>query len=164
MVGVALMFTGAVLLANGLALMGQVEARSCAAINLFVGGLDLVVALQAGFTGDTFTMGKVLLFGFTYLWLAYNSLMRVEDARAFGWYCAVVAVLAFPTAAITFSDGSEWFGAFWLIWGALWLLFFVMLGLGIKGMDMFAGLVTVAIGVGTALVPGYLMVAGKWAG
>jgi hypothetical protein len=158
------MFTGAVLLANGLALLGAVDPRSVAAANLFGGGLNLVVALQVGFAGDTFTAGKVLLFGFTYLWLAYNSLMRVEDFRAFGWYCAFVAVLAFPTAAITFDDGSGWFGIFWLTWGALWLLFFVMMGLGVRGLEILAGAFTIVAALGTAVVPGYLLVSGKWAG
>lgn len=164
MIAVGLMFTGAVLLVNGLAMLGAVENRSCAVMNLFVGALDVFIAVQAAMSGDTFLAAKVLLFGFTYLWVAYNSLMRVSDGRAFGWYCAFVAALAVPTALITFDGGSRWFGFFWLTWATLWFLFFLMLAFEIKRIVAFVGVFTIVLGVGTAMVPGYLMAAGKWAG
>lgn len=165
MPAVALMFTGAVLTVNGLALLGAIDPKSATTANLFGGLLNIIIALQVGFSdGDSFTSGKMLLFGFTYLWLAYNSLMGISDMRAFGWYCAFVAVLAFPTAAITFDEGAGWFGIFWLTWAFLWLTFFIMMGLRVKGLEIFAGMFTIAAALGTAMIPGYLIIAGKWAG
>jgi hypothetical protein len=39
-----------------------------------------------------------------------------------------------------------------------------MFGLGIKRLDVFAGMSTIAIGVATAMIPGYLLTSGTWAG
>lgn len=164
MVAIGLMFTGAVLLVNGLAMLGAVDSRSGAVMNLFVGTLDVFIAVDAAVRGDTFLATKVFLFGFTYLWVAYNSLMRVTDGRAFGWYCAFVAALAFPTALITFDEGSGWFGVFWLTWAALWFLFFLILALGMERIVVMVGVLTIFLGVTTAMVPGYLMAAGRWSG
>lgn len=164
MVNVALMFTGAVLIVNGLSLLGKIDARSGAVLNLFVGSLNLAVAMIVGVQGDSFTAGKLLLFAFTYLWVAYNALMRVDDGRAFGWYCLFVAALAFPTAFITFDEGSGWFGVFWLSWGALWFVFFLLLALDMKRLTQFAGVATLFIALATCMIPGYLLVAGQWSG
>src|SRR5882757_8319034 len=109
MIGVALMFTGAVLLLNGLALLGKVDPHSIAGFNLVGGLLNIGAALQAGLTQDTFSAGKLFLFGITYLWLAYNALTNEQDWRAFGWYCGFVAAMAFPTAAITLNASANWF-------------------------------------------------------
>ena len=164
MSNVGLLFVGAVLVVNGLALLGRVDARSGAILNFLVGALTLAIALHAGFTGDTFTAAKLLLFAFTYLWVAYNAWARVDDGRAFGWYCLFVAVVALPIAAITFDDGDGWFGLFWTSWGLLWLLYFFILALGASRLTRFAGVVTLAIAVGTCVLPGFLLVSGKWEG
>ena len=166
MLGVALMFTGAVLLVNGLALINKVDSHSVAFFNLIGGLLNVGIAVWAGITDNVFGAGQLFLFGFTYLWLAWNALTKQADWRAFGWYCAFVAVMAFPTAAMTYSDGAPWFGTFWITWGGLWYLFFLMFGLGLslRRINAFAGATTILIGVGTAMVPGYLLTSGTWAG
>ena len=164
MSNVGLLFVGAVLLVNGLGLLGQVDARSGAVLNAFVGALTGAIALNAGFTGDTFTAAKLLLFSFTYLWVAYNAWARVDDGRAFGWYCLFVAVVAAPIALITFDDGDGWFGLFWASWAALWLVYFFILALGVDRLTKVAGVATLVIAVTTCVVPGFLLVSGKWAG
>jgi hypothetical protein len=164
MIGVALMFTGAVLLVNGLSLIGKVDGASIAFFNLVGGALNVGIAIWTGLSDNVFGAGQLFLFAFTYLWLAWNSMTKQADWRAFGWYCGFVALMACPTAALTYADGAPWFGTFWVTWGLLWYLFFVMFALGIKRLDAFAGLSTIAIGVGTAMIPGYLLTSGTWAG
>lgn len=164
MSNVGLLFVGAVLVVNGLGLLGHVDARSGAVLNAFVGTLTGAVALHAGFTGDAFTAAKLLLFSFTYLWVAYNAWAKVEDGRAFGWYCFFVAAVAAPTAAITFADGDRWFGLFWASWAALWLVYFFILALGATRLTKPAGVATLVVAVATCVVPGFLLVSGRWEG
>jgi len=164
MLGVALMFTGAVLLVNGLALIDRVDGPSVAVFNLIAGALDTGVGIWAGLTGNPFGMGQIFLFAFTYLWLAWNALTQTSDWRAFGWYCGFVAVMALPTSFFNYSESAPWFGTFWMCWGALWYLFFIMFGLGVPVRQAFAGVTTAVLGVGTAMVPGYLLASGTWAG
>lgn len=164
MIGVSLLFSGGVLLVNALALLGQADASSATVFNLLGGTLNVAIAFWVGFhDSDSFSTSKVLLFGFTYLWLAYNTLLKVKDGRAFGWYCAFVAAFGIPTAILTLSDGNYWFGSFWFLWAGLWALFFVMFALQRKGLEIVAGIYTLAVAASCA-VPGYLMVAGKWDG
>lgn len=160
------MFTGAVLLVNGLALVGKVDPTSVAFFNIIGGLLNVGIAISTGIGDNTFGAAQLFLFGFTYLWMAYNALTKQTDWRAFGWYCAFVAAMAFPTAAMTYSDGAPWFGTFWITWGVLWYLFFLMFGLGVtfRRSTEFAGVTTILIGVATAMVPGYLLTSGAWAG
>ncbi len=164
MVGVALMFTGAVLLVNGLALCGKVDGPSVAVFNLIAGSLNVGVGIHSGLNGNPFGMGQLFLFAFTYLWMAWNVLAGVSDWRAFGWYCGFVAVMAVPTSLTTYAADAPWFGGFWMSWAVLWYLFFLMFGLGLKIRDMFAGVTTATIGIATAMVPGYLIASGTWGG
>ncbi|MGH9022565.1 MAG: AmiS/UreI family transporter [Acidimicrobiia bacterium] len=162
MTDVALLFVGAVLLVNGLGLLGKLDSRSGAILNLLVGSLTLTVALHAGFTGDPFTAAKILLFSFTYLWVAYNSFARVEDARAFGWYCLFVAALGFPISGLTLADGDSWFGFFWFTWAALFFLYFLILARGLASLTRLAGVSTIVIAIATCMLPGFLLVSGNW--
>lgn len=164
MVGVALMFAGVVLLVNGLSLLGKVDGASIAFFNVLMGALLAGIAVWDGVEGEVFGAGQVFLFAFTYLWLAWNSMTKQEDWRGFGWYCGFVALVAFPTAALTYADDHPWFGTFWIIWGLLWYLFFLMFALGVKRLVVPTGMSAIPIGIGTLMIPGYLMMSGTWAG
>lgn len=164
MIGVALLFSGGVLLVNALVLLGKADGPSATVFNLLGGVLNVAIAFWVGFHDeDGFSASKVLLFGFTYLWLAYNSILHITDGRAFGWYCAFVAAFGIPTAILTLDDGNRWFGGFWFLWAGLWGLFFVMFGLQKKGLELVAGIYTLVVAASCA-VPGYLMVADRWDG
>ncbi len=89
LLGLALLFVGAVLFLNGLWLTGRIGDREIAVINIFVGGLTLVVALYSAFgpgadAGSIKGAALTLLFTFTYLWVAYNRFNDV-DGRGLGW-------------------------------------------------------------------------------
>ncbi|GBD15026.1 Acid-activated urea channel [bacterium HR25] len=166
MLGVGLLFVGAVLFINGLTYLGRAPLKGAAIMNLFVGILTLFIALHAAITrseGDDsfFFAAKVLLFSFTYLWVAANGLFGVEDGTALGWYCLFVAALAAPTAALTFLDGDVRFGLLWLSWGVLWFLYWLVLVLRHNIREL-VGYVTVALALLTCILPGYLILAGAW--
>lgn len=160
MLGVALFFIGAVLVVNGVALTGRIEARDAAGLNLLVGLLALVINLtglaQAHASGDYFASAGGLLFAFTYLYLAAVQ-WRGLQGTGLGWYCLFVAVSAL-VYALAASDLR--LRVMWLLWSSLWFLFF--LSLGLRKPVRFLPAYTVAIGVGTCWAPGMLMMTGRW--
>ena len=145
LLGVVLLYVGAVLCVNGIWLLGQaraaerqpVAARSAAregevvassaggrgpepaaaraerspmliqnrevtVLNIFTGFVGVVIALillvQGGSRNDLASArgaGFILLFAFTYLWVAFNQFLDA-GGRAFGWYCLFVAITAVP--------------------------------------------------------------------
>lgn len=164
---VGLFYVGAVLFVNGLMLLGVVDGRSAAPINLFVGALQVVtptyLIMTAGADPRSIALAAGLyLFGFTYLWVGINSITG-WDQRGLGWFSLFVAVAAVGFAAYSLLEaGDRTFAVIWLFWAVLWALFFLVLGLGRQRLARFTGLVTVTEAFGTAAVPGFLLVAGWW--
>src|SRR5215218_9869840 len=95
---VGLLYVGAVLIVNGLMLLGRVDARAAAPLNFFVGGLQVFtptyLIVTSGGDGDTILGASGLyLFGFTYLYVGLN-LVNGLDGTGLGWFsCAVPAFL-----------------------------------------------------------------------
>lgn len=95
MIGLILLYVGAVLFVNGVWMLGHIQSREIAIMNIFTGGVGVFVAILAGGEGDFELAGYVLLFVFTYLWVAYNQ-FSAQDGRGLGWYCLFVALTAVP--------------------------------------------------------------------
>ena len=111
LLGLALLFVGAVLFLNGLWLTGRIGDREIAVINIFVGGLTLVVALYSAFgpgadAGSIKGAALTLLFTFTYLWVAYNRFNDV-DGRGLGWFSLFVSITVIPVAFDTLIRPSR---------------------------------------------------------
>jgi len=167
LLGLALLYVGAVLFLNGLWLMGHIADREIAVINIFVGGLTLLIALFLAFgpgadAGSIKAAGLTLLFTFTYLWVAYNRFHDV-DGRGLGWFSLFVAItvvpVAFDTLAGATSTWDVWFGLSWAAWSALWFMFFLLLALG-KPIAKITGAVAAIEGILTGWIPGYLLLDG----
>ncbi|MEU2350926.1 AmiS/UreI family transporter [Modestobacter sp. NPDC049651] len=170
MASVGLLYVGAVLIVNGLMLLGRVEARAAAPLNLFVGGLQVLTPTYLIITsgGDETTIlaaSGLYLFGFTYLYVGINLLAGL-DGTGLGWFSAFVAVAAVVYAGLNFGDRLDdpAFGVIWLYWAVLWALFFLVLGLGRAELTRFTGAVAVVAGVVTCMVPAFLLLTGKWTG
>ena len=90
MLGCALVYVGFVLFINALMLFGKLDGKNVAPMNAFTGilifaGVMRTVVLQGeGITPYFFAM-QSLLFGFTYLWVATNSIWNL-DGKGLGWY------------------------------------------------------------------------------
>jgi hypothetical protein len=147
--------------------MGRIGDREIAIINIFVGGLTLLIALYFAFgpTADAGTIkaaGLTLLFTFTYLWVAFNRYSGA-DGRGLGWFSLFVAITVVPVAIDTLSSASSvwdvWFGLCWAAWAVLWFMFFLSLALQ-KPIAKVTGFVTSAEGVLTGWLPGYLLLDG----
>ncbi|BDG59891.1 AmiS/UreI family transporter [Caldinitratiruptor microaerophilus] len=166
MLGLGLLYVGAVLFLNALSLLGRVSARGASVMNFFTGVLTFIIAMYTALArpaGDAsyFAAAQTLLFSFTYLWVAINGYFEVEDGSALGWYCLFVAAVTVPTAALTFAAGDLRFGLIWLAWGFLWFLFWLLLALK-RNLARFTAYVTLAEAVLTCMVPGFLILTGRW--
>jgi hypothetical protein len=169
MASVGLLYVGAVLIVNGLMLLGRVDARAAAPINLFVGLLQVLTPTYLIFTsgGDTDTIlgaSGIYLFGFTYLYVAFNLFFGL-DGTGLGWFSAFVACCAVVYAGLNFGRlGDPAFGVIWLYWATLWALFFLVLGLKREELTRFTGAIAIVAGVITCAVPAFLLLTGVWTG
>ncbi|MCF6745883.1 transporter, partial [Blastococcus sp. KM273128] len=167
MASVGLLYVGAVLILNGLMLLGRVDARAAAPLNFFVGGLQVITPTWLIFTsgGDPDTVlaaSGLYLFGFTYLYVGFNLLGGL-DGTGLGWFSAFVAGCAVVYAGLNFGRLDDpAFGVIWLYWAVLWALFWVVLGLKREEWTRFTGLVAVVAGVFTAAIPAFLLLTGVW--
>ena len=138
LLGLVLLYVGAVLCLNGLWLLGRIDDREIAFINIAVGGLTLLVSLYLAFgpKNDLVSIqagALTLLFSFTYLWVAYNRFHKV-DGRGLGWFSLFVSITVIPIGLQTLANSGGdvwqvWFGLSWLAWAVLWFLFFQLLAM-----------------------------------
>ena len=160
MLGVALLFIGAVLVINGITLTGRIEPKDAAGLNLLVGVLafllNMVGIVQATKPPEYFASAGGLFFAFTYLYLAAVQWFGLKGV-GLGWYCLFVAVNAVIYALVAHDIRLS---TMWLAWASLWFLFFV--SLGVERKVRYLGAYTIAVGVVTCWVPGILMLTGRW--
>ncbi|WP_304116716.1 AmiS/UreI family transporter [Mycolicibacterium bacteremicum] len=164
---VGLLYVGAVLFVNGLMLLGRIPARSAAVLNLFVGALQCIVPtvmlIQAG--GDTATTlaaSGLYLFGFTYLYVGIVNLAGLEP-EGLGWFSLFVAMAAVVYSVLSFTVSADpVFGVIWLSWAVLWLLFFLVLGLGRQELTVFTGWAVTLLSLPTCAVPAFLALTGNY--
>jgi hypothetical protein len=201
LLGIVLLYVGAVLCVNGIWLLGQARAaefetrpserggaegavtvgaaedhptfitnREVSVMNIFTGFIGVAIAItlavQGNRDGDLASVraaGFILLFAFTYLWVAYNNYANA-GGRAFGWYCLFVAITAIPAGIYTLdqADGDDagiWLGLCWFAWAVLWFMFFLLLALD-RPIARITGWVAVFEGIATAWVFGFLLLEG----
>jgi len=164
---VGLLYVGAVLFINGLLLIGAVDGRAAAPINLFVGGLQVLTPTYLIFTaaGDPrviLAASGLYLFGFTYLYVGIGLLAGL-DTTGVGWFSLFVAVAALGYSYANFQIlGDRPFGVILLYWSFLWALFFVVLGLKRESLTHYTGWVTIIQGWVTAAIPAYLLLTNLW--
>lgn len=167
---VGLLLVGAVLFVNGLASLGVVRGRSVAPLNFLVGGAQVllpVLVLVQGSSDPAVVQGAwpSLLFGFTYLW--YGLIVQRDlETEGFGWYSLFVAGIA-ALHAVQAVGTDPVFAVIWATWSSMWLLFFVLLGLGrtqVGSLDLgrFTGWYLVLLGIPTCTVPALLLLEGRW--
>ncbi len=168
MLGLVLLYVGAVLFCNGLWLLGRIGDREITVINVFVGGLTLLIALYLAFgpgadAASIKAAAFTLLFTFTYLWVAWNR-WNGADGRGLGWFCFFVGVTVIPIFFTTFNEAVSlwdfWFALCWLSWSVLWLLFWALLALQRAEVTRFTGALCALQGIYTGWIPGYLLLTG----
>ncbi|MCE0762886.1 AmiS/UreI family transporter [Pseudonocardia kujensis] len=167
MASVGLLYVGAVLFLNGAMLLGWVEAKSAAPLNLFVGLLQVVTPTYLIFTaaGDptiVLNASGLYLFGFTYLYVACN-LWGGLDGTGLGYFSLFVAIAAVGYSVLNFVKlGDPVFGVIWLFWAFLWALFYILLGREVGRIGRYTGMVAVIEGWITAAIPAFFLLNGWW--
>ena len=167
MSSVGLLYVGAVLCINGLMLIGLVPGKAAAAMNLFVGGMQVVfpTLIILGADGDAATIlgaSGLYLFGFTYLYVAWNVLTDAPG-EGLGWFSLFVAVCAVVYGLLQFTMFDDpLFGIIWFSWAVLWLQFFVLLALGNAAIEKWTGWFALFLGVATGAVPAFMLLTGSY--
>jgi hypothetical protein len=144
-----------------------IENREVAILNIFTGFIGVVAAVTLAVQGNEKedlasirAAGYILLFAFTYLWVAYNQYANA-GGHAFGWYCLFVAVTAVVAGIFTFSNAGGnsaaiYLGFCWFAWAILWFLFWLLLSME-RPIARLTGAVAVVEGIATAWVFGILL-------
>jgi hypothetical protein len=207
LLGVMLLYVGAVLVVNGIWLIGQaraaqpvpvaagadapamgggagaepappaakessllIQGREVAVIHIFTGFVGVVVSVillvQGSSTGDLGSVrgaGFILLFAFTYLWVAFNQFLDA-GGRAFGWYCLFVAITAVPAGIYTLqtaggNPAAIWLALDWFAWAVLWGVFWALLALD-RPVARLAGWLAIILGIVTCWVLGFVVLIG----
>jgi len=165
--GLSLFYVGAVLILNGLWLLGHIEDREIWVINLFTGSITFLVSLYMAFgaSADATTINGAamsLLFSFTYFWVALNR-FNGSDGRGLGWFSLFVAITAVTVALVTLSHAANtweiWSGLSWAAWAVLWAMYFALLVLK-RDIARCTGWVAIVVGISTGWIPGYLLLNG----
>ncbi|MBN9601068.1 MAG: AmiS/UreI family transporter [Afipia sp.] len=168
LLGLALLYVGAVLTLNGLWLLGKIEDREITFINVVSGFITLCVALYSAFgpgadAGSVRGAALTLLFTTTYLWVAYNRVVTV-DGRGLGWFSLFVAITVVPVAIGAFKVSADvaglWMAFNWTAWAVLWFMYFLLLALK-RPILPATGVATLLVGIFTGWLPGLLMLEGK---
>ena len=143
MLGVVLIYVGVVLILNGVGRLCNVDAKSSAVFNVFTGMLSFILNNVAVIQGNYFAAGTGLLFGFTCLFVAINTIpLAFSDANTLKF--------------IDFTVGNIYWVFIWLLWGLLWLTGFIELVLK-KDLGKFVGYLSIFDGIVTAWIPGFLL-------
>jgi len=163
---VGLLYVGAVLFVNGCMLLGWVDTRAAVPLNIFVGILQVITPTYLIFTADgnntqILAASGLYLFGFTYLYVAFN-LWNDLDGTGLGYFSLFVAICAVVYAVISFRDKDYAFGVIWIYWSFLWLLFFFLLGRGQESLGRYTGAVAAVQGWVTGAIPAFLLLTGGW--
>ncbi len=169
MLGVVLLYVGIVLINNGIARITNVDSKSAAVMNVFVGLLSIIINIitivHGDFIliddiGDFYSAATGLLFGFTYLFVAVNSIFNLDN-RLYGWYSLFVAINTIPAAWIDFYINGDWkMAIIWILWGILWLTGFIENVL--KKELKFVPYLAIFEGIFTAWIPGFLILTNLW--
>ena len=147
MLGVSLLYVGAVLTINGIGRLTEIDGKSLAVMNFFTGGLSVIANVILLVCGEYYAAATGLLFGFTYLFIG----------RVLGWFSLFVAINTVPAALLSLlQDADPLFFVIWLAWGILWLLIFVESVLK-KDLHHTVPVLLILEGIGTAWVPAWLL-------
>jgi hypothetical protein len=155
-----------------------IQNREVAILNIFTGFIGLAIAITFIVDGGLARIpaeglpsirngGAILLFAFTYLWVAYNQYANA-GGRALGWYSLFVAITAivFGVYTVQATPGTNtadlWLAGNWFAWAVLWAMFWLLLSLE-RPIATITGWVAILEGAGTAWALAIALLWGKLA-
>lgn len=172
MVYVGLFFVGSVYFINGLSLLGCIDSRSAAPMNLMIGGFLVAVA---GFillpltdlstptaTAVMFSSVGEVLFAFTFLYVGIGNYTN-DSGAGFGWYCAWCCIVSLGLALLNvYQYGDVKNASLWGVWFVVFAAFFALGVLKTSRITRATGWFVVVAGFTTCFYPGALQILGRW--
>ena len=163
LLGYVLLLVGFVFFTNGMTLLGKTGGKEVGVLNLGVAILIAMAAWKLYTHGLVAATAVVSVFALIYL-LVYAVFVHGHDAKGLGWYC-LFATIVFVWYAIgvfpASMTGVGVFGVFCLSWALLTLLCFFTFAQG-KNLGTSVGYLFVIEAFLTLLIPGMLLLSGKW--
>jgi acid-activated urea channel len=165
--GLCLFFVGITLVMNGVAALSKWDVKTTAFMNLVTGTILVVgnfIALARADGASAMAYNNAtggFLFGFTYLFIAANYLLKL-DLRAFGWFSVCVVVFALISVVVCVQGGAVSLAVLWAGWAVLWLEGFLQLSLGMSGLGTIFPYLSILEGLVFTGGPGILMLFGWW--
>lgn len=172
MIYVGLFFVGAVYFINGLSLLGHIDARSAAPMNLMIGVFLLAVAgfillpvtdLSAP-TASTVMFSSVgeVLFAFTFLYVGIGNYIN-DSGAGLSWYCGWSCIVSLGIALLdVFQYGDFKSASLWGVWVIVFAAFFALGVLRTGRITRATGWFVVVAGFTTCFYPGALQILGRW--
>lgn len=174
MLGAVLLYVGVVLIINGIARLTNIDPKAQAIMNLFTGGLSIVMnfgslliaqAQNPNNMAPYYASATGLLFGFTYLFIGINSIFNLEG-RVFGWFCLYVTITTIPAGILQWMSNPNnpydiMMAIIWWLWGLLWVTAWIEIVLK-KDLKWFTPWLSILEGVLTAWIPGFLIMTNVW--
>ncbi|MEM9498410.1 MAG: AmiS/UreI family transporter [Pseudomonadota bacterium] len=167
-----LLFIGSVYLINGMTLLGRIDAKSAAPLNLFIGAALVLVTIHLALGMGVFSpdapsveiIGAVgaPLFAFTFLYVGINNYTG-HDGAGLGWYCGWSAMVSagLSIAFFTlFQDTAS--GLLWAVWAVVFTSFFLTMIVGLEHLTAATGRFVVLAGFTTCVIPSVMMMLGLW--
>jgi acid-activated urea channel len=167
LLGVYLFFVSIALISNGVAALSKIDLKSASFINIITGSIIVIssfIMIARADLSDTMAYNNInagFLFGFTYLFIAANYLLKL-DLRSFGWYSLCVTIFAVISSIVCFQADFIGMSVLWFAWAILWLEGFLELSVGFKKLGRVFPYLSIAEGVFAAGVPSVLMLFGIW--
>ena len=155
-----------------------IQNREIAILNIFTGFIGVAIAVAYIVVGGTARIpalglpailagGQILLFAFTYLWVAYNQYANA-GGRALGWYSLFVSITAIYAGIWQVQNTPDsntadlWLAGNWFAWAVLWGMFWALLSLELP-IARITGWVAIIEGGGTAWALAIALLYGKLA-
>lgn len=162
--GLTLLYVGAVLFVNGIWLLGKISDKEVSVINILVGSLNFLIALYLIFhdpgNASSISAGAfTILFAFTYLWVGANQFLKA-DGSGLGWFCLFVSITAAIVGINSISslsaDFDLWNTFNWFAWSLLWFCFFALLALS-KSIQKQVAFYSIFCAIFTGWIPGVMI-------
>jgi hypothetical protein len=153
-VAIGLLALGIVLILNGLSAQGKIRPREVGILNLCAGSVAALAGVWVGaIQGQAALAAAVLLQALAAIWSGLNGVFKVEDQRAFGYFCLVTAILSVPAAAQAYvrQESTPW-AATLVGFGFLWLLSYLTLAAGNTRVRGLQTATTFVLGIGAVTV------------
>ncbi|MFI5322938.1 MAG: AmiS/UreI family transporter [Thermodesulfobacteriota bacterium] len=165
LLGYVLLLVGFVFFCNGMTVLGKTGAKEVGVLNLAVAILILIAAWQLHAAGQTAATALVSVFALIYI-MAAGIFIHGYDAKGLGWFCLFGTVVFiwygyFFWGLDAVIPGFKFYAIFCWAWALLTLLVWLVFSMG-KALAPAVAWLFIIESIVTLLIPGMLILTGKW--